>query len=185
MSELTVITTEELGSSVGSLVLDGKWRARAKVHGARFREEDRPWHNEALLLPLGSIAVRPERVLFWDSPNHGPNTLCSPKRAAYMLGLTAIPLTLEGDPTHSRLMEMLENRKFACELDYVTSRLALAGIVQAYLDEDARMARHAVNRANLRYWRRYRLPNEPPQTNALLDAIRASITEEPHENNGN
>jgi hypothetical protein len=176
-----VITTEELGSSVGSLVLDGQWRARARVPGARFREEDRPWHNEALLLPLGSIAVRPGRVLFWDSPNSGPNTLCSPKRAAYMLGLVAIPLTLEGDPTHPQLMELLENRKFACELDYATSRLALAGIVQAYLDQDARVARHAVNRANLRYWRRYRLPNEPQQTEVLLDAVRASITEEPHE----
>jgi hypothetical protein len=175
MSELTVITTEAIGSSVGSLELKGRWRIPAHFEGAR--QLDRPWHREELAVPLGAIAVPPERVLRWEN-RAGITAECSHERSVYLLGLLAVPWAIEGGETDEGLVEAMANPRQAHILGYEASRRALAGLVQRYVDKDAGNGTHYIMRATAEYSRHYKPPDTEEEIETLLAAIRAALPEE-------
>jgi len=97
-----VIIDSSLGN-VGSLRLERLWyRPDAREFGH---------HNPTVsefALPLGSIAVVPEAVVYWDNPRP-PRSLRvnNMKRFRYMLSLRAHPFSIENAPDEAEVIKVI------------------------------------------------------------------------------
>lgn len=149
---------------VGSLVLPMQWRMDARSAQGRTLST-RPWHEEELHVPLESIAVNPEKVLYWDNDPLREN---SSRRVGYMLASRAVPMVVAGGNTMRNLVDRLGNRNTEPMAGYSHSRIALARRALAQLQTEPDQRPGHYRSSNLRVIFRY----APPKDEALEALIR-------------
>lgn len=152
---------------IGSLTLPFEWRMDARSSKNRALR-DRPWHHEELYIPLESLSVHPESVLYWDNDPDRENSL---KRVSYMLGCRAVPLVVTGGNTMRNVVDRLENRGMEHVPGYSFSRIALARrvLIQLQTEPDGRAGNY--RSSNLHVIFRYR-PPEGDSLEALVNTLK-------------
>jgi hypothetical protein len=148
---------------VGSLVLPLQWRMDARSVQNRASRA-RPWQDEELRLPLESVGVQPEKVLYWDKDPARENSV---NRVGYMLASRAVPLVVDGGNTMRNVVDRLENRETEDLAGYSYSRILLARRVLLHLQTEPDLRVGHLRRANLHVIFRY----APPQDEALVAFI--------------
>ena len=152
---------------VGSLLLPMQWRMDARSAQTRTLLS-RPWHEEELYVPLESIAVSPEKMLYWDNDLLREN---SSKRVGYMLASRAVPMVVTGGNTMRNLVDRLGNDSTEPMPGYSYSRIALARRVLAQLQVESDQRPGHYRSSNLRVIFRY-APPKGEALEALISTLR-------------
>lgn len=152
---------------LGRLLLPVQWRLDARsTHGRSLSE--RPWYDEKLTLPLESIRVSPDEILYSEADYTRENSI---ERIKHMLAAKTVPLVVDGGNTMRNVVARVENREAESLIGYSFSRIALARKVLDHLHTAPDVRTNNYRSANLHVTFNY----EPPQGSELdnfLNALR-------------
>ena len=167
MAYRQVVGAKDGLEDVGLLHLPLHWRMDARNPQNRSLSE-RPWHDEELHVPLESIAVDSQEVLYRDDDLIRENSL---KRIRRMLASRALPIAVAGGNAMRNVIDRLGSHETENMTGYGYSRVAIARRVLAYLHTEPASREEQYQSANLRIAFHY----EPPQgeaLKALADTLR-------------